>query len=521
MRFNSQRFLAVTTIALGVLAPVIQARSEVATLNVDDIDAIGQIGDDKLSLAEAIRLANGDLTPDALSDTERVHIQSVPGAASADKIVVVLPAGTILNATALLPPLTNNAGDEIDGGGAVLTDAASLDVGLMISSSKITVHNLGFTGFVTSLAVDPQGASLTDIAIIDNVLSNMKLVGLKVGTSVNGGSLNGLTVTGNTFNGKPFTGSVVSIAAANPATGGRVRKATLDNVSFAHNTVRGGIEGLYVFGAAALGGAADDATTRYVSITDNVFEDNTDASLNIAGSDGAAGFFRHTAVEHVVVERNTISVHNWGIGMWGGEPFGAGIANDSSVSDVLISDNQLTQAEGAPNALGLCIVLQAGRTDAPPGLARGDAIEHVQILNNSVRNCNQAITLDGGAVIVGGKASHNQVSDILIDGNQLENNQIGLIARGGEVELGAARVTNNIVNQMTVTENHFTGNQLAVHLIGGVAKNGVALDNQVGPDLSFSSNTYDGDAQQRCQIEDSTGNRARRNYARFSCDDVN
>ena len=83
-------------------------RTYAATLAVNDTAGVGVVGDGKLSLAEAIRLANGGLTLDALSSEERAQIKGRPGSSSADRILLTLGKGAqiILPAQPGLPPLT-------------------------------------------------------------------------------------------------------------------------------------------------------------------------------------------------------------------------------------------------------------------------------------------------------------------------------------------------------------------------------------------------------------------------------
>src|SRR5262245_42442752 len=95
-----------------------------ATLSVDDPSSPGLVGDARLSLAEAIQLAGGRLSPLGLSDAERARIRGDPGASSADLIRVELGEGAILTTSASgLPALLGNEGDVFDGGGVVLRAA--------------------------------------------------------------------------------------------------------------------------------------------------------------------------------------------------------------------------------------------------------------------------------------------------------------------------------------------------------------------------------------------------------------
>src|SRR5512134_1152219 len=71
-----------------------------ATLGVDDSSSTGAVGDARLSLSEAIRLAGGQLSPLDLSAAERARIDGDPGASSRDLIRVELGEASILTTPA-------------------------------------------------------------------------------------------------------------------------------------------------------------------------------------------------------------------------------------------------------------------------------------------------------------------------------------------------------------------------------------------------------------------------------------
>ncbi|RIL12738.1 hypothetical protein DCC79_00485 [bacterium] len=153
----------------------------------------GNVGDGRLTLREAIRLAVGDLPPAALSAAERAQVTGTPGANVADAIrfdAAVFPAGnpaTIFiqppaaspsaGATPTqdalqvrhvsrpsMPPLSTG-GDTIDGVGRGVVLAAGIggDVfdGLVITSDENTVKGVTMHSFNAALVVTGKARSNT------------------------------------------------------------------------------------------------------------------------------------------------------------------------------------------------------------------------------------------------------------------------------------------------------------------------------------------------------------------------
>src|SRR5436190_631376 len=96
MTRRALRFVLAAVVSSGLLAVVApegraaSAGSKGATLLVNDTDAVGMVGDNKLSLDEAIRLANGSLRQSQLSQAERQQVRGMPGPGAPDLIKVVL-----------------------------------------------------------------------------------------------------------------------------------------------------------------------------------------------------------------------------------------------------------------------------------------------------------------------------------------------------------------------------------------------------------------------------------------------
>src|SRR5262245_66293089 len=105
----------------------------------------------------------------------------------------------IVRLCCLLPALQGNDGDEIDGGGAILTTSARSGLGLLVSSSNITLHNLQIKGFYENLRIDPMGAQISNIHLHDMAFADSYESQLVAGTSASNGAIRCLTIERNSF----------------------------------------------------------------------------------------------------------------------------------------------------------------------------------------------------------------------------------------------------------------------------------------------------------------------------------
>jgi hypothetical protein len=176
-----------------------------ATLLVNDPDAVGALGGARLSLDEAIRLANGSLGLESLSGAQRSQVHGIPGPHSRDVIKLVVttisspPAGVTKSAASAL---RGNDGDSLDGNGAYLTGSAPKGIGLIVSSSNFSLHNLTVGGFEQDVVVDPAGQALKNISVVHTRMLPAVLGDLLVGARTSHSSLVGLNVTDNVFYGQ-------------------------------------------------------------------------------------------------------------------------------------------------------------------------------------------------------------------------------------------------------------------------------------------------------------------------------
>src|SRR5262249_21613549 len=145
-----------------------------ATLTVNDVRPRGAVGDDLLSLGEAIRVANGELAAGDLSLAEQAQIAGPAGEDVADTIR--FPVGddpargfaiAILQPSDALPALTG-PGDALEGGERVTIDGSALgafEFGLTIMADRVRVEGLAIRGFPQAgiLVQPPPGGEVSDV----------------------------------------------------------------------------------------------------------------------------------------------------------------------------------------------------------------------------------------------------------------------------------------------------------------------------------------------------------------------
>jgi hypothetical protein len=542
--------VVVASVCFGVLpqwgVAAVVPESTTVTLLVNDTSAIGTVGGNKLSLDEAIQLANGSLKLSRLSAAQRAQITGTPGSGTADLIRVALKPGTVIDASAALSVLRGNTGDTINGNGATLAGDGN-GTALTLSSSHLTLNNLTIKGFHAELVVDPAGQSLHDIIVTKVHLDPAPDGTLMVGSSKSNGSLDGLVVTNSVFDGGTASQSeflnratkgvfdtgataqqsdaallTVGIGAGFANSSSTVSNASLDNVIFAHNQVTNGFEGLYVFGGLAQRSEVRHSLTQNVQILDNQFPNVPDASLNAIGSEGI-GSGSDNGVENLTISGNDVTARDWGIALWGGETYGDGFSQDNYVRDVDITHNTVVGASG-PFIAGAsdCIDLEGAWTTIGQGVQAGSSISGVHVNNNQVSgNCTVGIKATGGVAEVppSSATSGNSINNVSIQGNDVRDAATGLEIEGGYT-LGPVGtfVVGNAVREVNVVQNSFVGNGsgTGIEMIGGVSQaSAVVTSNSVGS-ITFVGNVEHGYST-ACTTLVNMGSQAYGNYNSVAC----
>ncbi len=156
-----------------------EAQEYDSTLFVDDSRARGSLGDELLSLAEAVRLANGSLSLAQLSPEEAQHISGTPGPASVDRIQVDLGEGGRIVAdppaspgSPVIPYLIDNDGDCLDSMGVVISEtsapsgASGTRNAVIVISSGVSIRRFEFE--------EIGSAETTSIALSERIPSRAK-----------------------------------------------------------------------------------------------------------------------------------------------------------------------------------------------------------------------------------------------------------------------------------------------------------------------------------------------------------
>ena len=494
-----------------------------ATLGVDDASATGFVGDARLSLGEAIRLAGGQLSLVALSDAERAHVDGAPGASSADLIRVELGAGATLATPAGvafgLPALVGNEGDVLDGGGAVLHAAGPLPagaIGLLTLSSEIEVRRFSFEGYPLGLVVagTPGAADLEDIRISENRFSDYDS-GLVVVPNPNGSKgLRGLLIERNRFVAGPEATNAIVVIGGSPDTPGAVASDYgVEDVVIRQNTIRGGNGGIAVFGGMARPGTTvRNGRLDGLRIVGNDARGLFDLSIAVfAGFANRGGTVSGIELSDVLIAGNRIasdgtpSTHIWVVaGTTFDEP--GGLVENNRLHDVTITRNRTS---GGGECSG-GIQLQASQNELGGGAVRANLLDLVVAFSNSVSGCRNGLGVFAGVAAAGhGLVEGNELRRVFLFGNHLTNNgqSVNLIAGVG-VESSAAplpssepaAVRENLLHAVGAFGNHIRGGIDAILAIGGASNStSDAVTGNVVEDSRESGN-FVRDSQRRCTV---------------------
>lgn len=489
---------------------------------VDDNDATGVIGDNHLSLAEAIRVANGELAATELSDDERSRTPGHFAPGTSARIRVSVGRGAVISVNTTLPILRDLAGVTIDGGGAVLKAGGDqVDGGAFtIASSRFTLNDFAFEGFGTAVSITPQGVrDLHDIA-----LARLTVVTNSIGIAVLGrnasgslGSLRNVTISESDFSGipGPYGNALNGIRIEGMTQAGtEVDDPVIDGITITGNRFKSGLlEGVDIAGYTGLGSTSSPPPStgggvlRNVTITQNTFEDCPDACVLGIAALGIGSTLSNLTISGLRIVDNDMT-NGTGVYLVAGYALGGGTTQDNLFSNVEISGNRLRASEG--RACG-GFALVADYTDLSNGLGTGDRIEDAAITGNEVIGCHRGVLVAGagssgtlaslmtdnsvagvqivdnriadtalgihvsGADVIDGRLlgnspltgnpgfavmTGNEVSDVVIDGNEVSGGTLGLLISGGSVrDANANTVTANAVRGVQITGNELVDNQ--------------------------------------------------------------
>jgi len=479
-----------------------------ADLSVDDTDAQGAVGDDRLSLAEAVRLANGTLPLDALSAVEREHVSGTPGPASSDRIRVVLSSGTLIHAADSAPPgepvvpyLLGNDGDLLDGGGAALAESPDSQpgqrTGMLILSSDVRVRGFVFDGLRYGVIVVPPAflPELSGVAIEGNVFRNNETGVIANASPGVAGTLRRLSIERNTFfPSEHAPNSIVVVGAAPQAAGEVISGALVEDLSIRDNRVHGGFEGISVLpGLASPDTRVEGVTFRNVVVEGNVLDGVIDISLNLAaGTALNGGHVEDTTLEDVIVGWNRVQVGDTGATpIWVASGVVTGSPGGESMGNLVRGLGIVSNRVDGINCFG--IALHAGHVELTDGgHSLRNEISDVLIQGNRVHGCENGVALIGGvAAASGGVVEENSLRQVMVTGNELAENAQGLNVIGaaggegttipGDFDQVVALAARNRVEALRSVRNRIRGSQVGMNFTGGISFESpdVVVDNRV------------------------------------------
>jgi hypothetical protein len=466
-------------------APDEPAGGPSVTITVDDPDAIGTVGDELLSLSEALELSAGALGVGDLSDSEAGQVQGSPGAQSADEIrfdvvgdrvetpVQEVPDGeawTPAPAETALPVLTGNRDDHIVGGGVTIANGpVDGPVGgraLEIASSDVSVSGVRFERFAEMISLQPlSSAGIGGIELSDN-------------TFVNGGGINLLATAKD--------GSV----------------SALERIQIHDNELLGPPEfggefprsihiGIGANGAVLTAPNTSDrsAALNDIEITDNVIR-GFQGGLSIAAVQSISGN-RGGAISGLHIEGNEIEMPagstDPAIYLWGAVNLG-GTVSDVSVQDVTIVDNHVRSNGYAVLVAGVEHLL-AGTTTSERVEVEGVSITRNRV--SPVDDCSIGIVVAGAFTERGGgPASGVVMSDVTLEENEIEECETGTLATPVLNWGTSGSSSENRIDGLQISLNEIRGSTRAVVVAGGIVISAMGYDNV--PDAGVDHNAITG-----------------------------
>lgn len=493
-----------------------------SVLRVNDSRPHGEVHDEFLSLSEAIRLANGTLKLDSLSEAEQKQVSGTPGAQAADRIVVELPgrlqgiscADPQTPGRALFPALLENHRDELDGNGVILDGSCLTRDGatsaFLVSSNYVEVKGFEFRRFPkagvlvtpsspgapTSLlgrAVSLLGepSEVSGVEIVGNVFRENTTAGVAVvgGNPGSSGRISGMVISRNRFSNQGFA-AIVVVGNAAQATEHHLAGGHVQDMVIRGNYFKNEREGALVLsGVTGPSGTVRGAKVRRLLIEENVFENVLDVSVGIIGGSTRGGSVRNAAAEHIVIRRNSVINAN-------GTPFFVtagwvtenGDPQGNQVSDIQIIENLF---RGGKSSIAIQLVGCALERSVD-SVCRDNVVSNTEIRANVIhRAAKVGVGLFGAyAFLGGGKAEKNFVRNVTISGNVVQGNRdlektSGIEVIGG---LGSQRdgvspngpsgdnrgeisalVRRNGVEGVEVLGNEITEKEVALGFFGGIA----------------------------------------------------
>ncbi len=523
-------------------------------LTVTDPEGLGVVGDDLLSLAEAIQLANGVLQATGLSAAEQAQVDGQPGVASRDRIVFDVDGGAVrfplqiqekppfdfavLTPISLMPRLAGNDGDAIDGDGIRFTngDDDATDtvnnppifrhaplggIALEIASSDFSVRGVTFERFILSLSLHPAqaDAGLVNVEISGNRFHNTGGLNFSATTPQGERSrLQQIAVSGNEFRGSSLFDenfpsmlhtAIFFVGATEAAAGGAGQTlAVLEDIRISGNSIEEFGTSVQLAPLQTIFTPNGGARMSRVTISDNdisVAEHAPDPAIYVWGAVNVGGQVSDVEVSDLRIENNNVTANGYAMVVLGVEVLIAGSPSTNvRIDGVRIAGNTIQSRSDCTYG----IVTMGAFLELGGSTAHDVVLSNLEVADNAIRGCHTGI-LASPAINVGAPdiSANNTIDGLVIQRNDIRDVETGILVSGGVLNAaefgGLAGLESNVIRGLVARDNVFDTRGVDMLVAGGYATGsaqGEVTMNSVDIVDIAGNTTVQGDAPASCEI---------------------
>lgn len=304
---------------------------------------------------------------------------------------------------------------KLTGNGAVL-HCRKQKYAIYVVSGDVTVQTLDIQNVQTAIVVDPMGARMENVHILDNVMHlEMEggcvgnIMGIEAGSSRSNAVMRNIHIAGNTIHGSAgweenelAINTPISVAAAVGRCGATlIENCLLEDVFVEGNRCFGGIRVAYNLMCATLTFSDmslmdtqyRNCTVRRAHMLHNYAEECWDGIFNVVSGILAA---ESSVMEDLEIAHNSGGFGITSLYLYAGEPI-VGTNHGAVLRRIDIHDNSFTHGDFDSGEPVRGFFIAAGRTDYYENTqAIGALMEQVRIYNN---------TLKGGGLVICGAYS--------------------------------------------------------------------------------------------------------------------
>ena len=414
----------------------------------------------------------------------------------------------------------------IDGNGAVIQNNA--DIGLMISASETELKNLKIFGGGISIQIDNKGKSIENIAIENCELKNYMLSGLVLGTGESGGTTSRVCVKDCVISTDPMkkddgTDNVIALDIL--ITAGLSDKKNIENVLVTGVEIDNcKISGHSICNIMSVPGLS--LNPDFTPIFSNCAIENVQVTNSeLTGSDDTAfaaqaNYINNEACycRNFTMYGNEIEFGLTGLSASAGSPM-TGKVENIFFKKIKIANNRLTGRKNVGETR-TAIGIGAGGIDYKPAICNKCGVEDVEIIGNTISECERGITVSAGHSMIDADAPSelrkNYVKRVVIKNNELRDVQNCFIFYAAWIEgrrfdwnwglhhttqTWLAPVQNHHEKTVTASENYIEnllcegnycdGFSYLLHAASVMARgHGLVNGNEIIKDFVFKENKY-------------------------------